>query len=77
MESIKKYLIKYHNGVTVVHWDGVFQPGDMSLCGSDLMGDSTEGKDGWDQGIETNKVVDCVHCLRLIEHITKIKKQNK
>lgn len=70
--KVKKYEIEYKNGVKVIHWDGVFQPGDMSLCNSDLMGDSAEGVNGWKQGVVTNKKVSCPHCLRIIEHVKNI-----
>lgn len=69
MAKVKKYIIKYNNGNDVVHWDGPFQPGDMSLCGSDLMGDSAEGLEGWLEGIVTNKKVNCEHCLRIVNHV--------
>lgn len=71
-KMILKYEIKYNNGEKVVHWDGPFQPGDMSLCGSDLMGDGAEGREGWQQGIVTKKKVNCVQCLRIIEHVKSI-----
>lgn len=75
--AIKKYLIKYNDGASVVHWDGVFQPGDMSLCSSDLMGDSLDGKEGWQPAIQTNKKVNCVQCLRIVEQVKQIIKQTK
>jgi hypothetical protein len=74
MEKVKRYLIKYNNGESVIHWDGVFQPGDMSLCGCDLIGDNSH-KDvgnGWKTGVETKKKVNCELCLRIIEHVRSI-----
>jgi len=69
-KNVKKYLIKYHDGSQVVHYDGCFQPNDVSLCGSDLRGDSIDI--GWDEGIETQKSVDCESCLRIVRHVKSI-----
>ena len=69
---ILRYEIQHNNGNKVVHWDGVFQPGDMSLCGSDLMGDGWDGKEGWQAGEITNKKVNCLQCLKIIEHVKNI-----
>lgn len=62
----KRYEIQYFDKSKVVHHDGIIQPGDMSLCGSDLMGDSIA--DGWYPATETNKPVSCIMCLRIVDH---------
>lgn len=68
----KKYEIEYFDKTRVVHYDGVFQPGDVALCGSDLMGDSIA--DGWHPATPTNKKVDCRQCIRIVEYCQALPK---
>lgn len=68
---MKRFLVKNHDGEEIIHFDGLNQPGDMSFCGSDLMGDAHLG---WHQAIETNKKADCIFCIRLVKAAKKIKR---
>lgn len=77
MKEVKKYLIKYKDGKKEVHYDGPFQPGDVALCGHDLMGDSHKSFGGWDAGVETVKPVDCEACKRVVEQVKDILKKSK
>lgn len=47
----------------IIHLDGVQQPGDMSICGSGLIGDSHLG---WYAAIETDQPVNCISCCKII-----------
>lgn len=59
------YKLTDEEDQTHVHADGVFQPGDMALCGQDLMGDSHLG---WGTAEPTGKRIDCPNCIRIIDH---------
>lgn len=67
---MRHFKVKYHNGVNITHFDGVIQPGDMSLCGSDLMGDNHLG---WYPAEETTDPVDCAFCARIYSAVKKVK----
>lgn len=71
VNKVKRYYVNHfgNNGESSTHYDGVFQPGDVALCGHDLMGDSHLG---WDQGVETKRKVNCQSCLIIIEHVKSI-----
>lgn len=72
MSTIKKYLVKHYDGLIEIHYDGIFQLGDVAYCGHDLRGDNE-----WETGIETNKKVNCIGCIRLLEHSKEILKNNQ
>lgn len=65
-----RYQVIHFDGQKIVHADGVFQPGDIALCGSDLMGDSHLG---WYGATLTTAKIDCRACIRIIEYCKTIK----
>lgn len=67
---MKHFEVKYFDHTTLVHFDGISQPGDISLCGSDLVGDETLG---YYPANETNKRVNCVFCQQIVKAAKKIK----
>lgn len=67
---MKHYSITDDSGTTTIHFDGIFQPGDMSLCNHDLMGDSFLG---WQSAIETEDKVNCSDCIRIVQAVKNIK----
>ena len=50
----------------LVHYEGCFS--DLALCGQDIVGDDCQG-DSWDLGVQTNKRVNCEHCLAVRDHV--------
>lgn len=64
------YKVTDHDGTTIIHCDGPIQPGDVALCGQDLCGDSHLG---WEMAEETNKKINCKHCIRIIKMCKEVK----
>lgn len=77
--KVKKYFVDHikDKDQSYVHYDGCFQPGDVALCGHDLMGDGHTMHGGWLPGKETTKKVNCPSCLRIIEHVKYITNPTK
>lgn len=63
------YKVTYLNGESVIHLDGVNQAGDVSICGSDLMGDEHLG---WHPAEVTDKKVNCRECLAMFNYFKRV-----
>lgn len=59
------------DGQEIIHMDSPHQGfGDTSLCGHDLIGDTSMG---WEAGIETKKKITCPHCINIVKFCKAVK----
>ena len=63
------YSIKENGEREIIHFDGVFQSGDVALCGHDLIGDS---RLGWEAATQTMKKVNCRQCIKIVKEVKEI-----